>query len=60
MLKKDLMKLLEKFDDEANIVIPSTTQFEGYNVISEDIEVIEDYDDIGDKIAIIQEKNRLN
>ena len=60
MLKKDLMRLLEKFDDETNIVVPSTIQFEGYNVISEDIEVIEDYDDVDSKIVIIQEKNRLN
>lgn len=59
MLKKNFMKLFEKVDDETNIVIPSTSQFEGYNTISEDIEVLEDFDDEGKKILIIQEIGRI-
>ena len=59
MKKKDFIKLLENVDDETNIVIPSTIQFEGFNTISGDIEIIEDYDGDNRKIVIIQEKDRL-
>ena len=60
MKKKDFIKLLENIDDETNIVVPSKTQFNGYNVISDNIEIVEDYDIGNEKIAIIQEKGRLN
>ena len=60
MKKKDFIKLLENIDDETNIVVPSTTQFNGYDVVLDDIEIIEDYDAGNEKIAIIQEKGRLN
>ena len=59
MKKKDFIKLLENIDDETNIVVPSKTQFNGYNVISDNIEIVEDYDIGNEKIAIIQEKGRL-
>ena len=59
MIKKDFIKLLENIDDETNIVVPSKTQFNGYNVISDNIEIVEDYDIGNEKIAIIQEKGRL-
>lgn len=59
MKKKDFKKLLENVDDETNIVVPSTTQFESFNTISEYIEIIEDYDEDNKKIVIIQEKDRL-
>lgn len=58
MKKKDFIKLFENLDDEVKVVIPSTIQFDGYNVITEDIEVIEDNVD-GEKIIVIQEKDRL-
>ena len=56
MKKKDFIKLFENLDDEAKVVITSTIQFDGYNVITEDIEVIEDYVD-DEKIIVIQEKD---
>lgn len=58
MKKKDFIKLFENLDDEVKVFIPSTIQFDGYNVITEDIEVVEDHVD-GEKIIVIQEKDRL-
>lgn len=58
MKKLDFIKLFDNLDDKAEIVITSTTQFEGYNTITEQIEVFEDNID-GEKVIIIQEKDRL-
>lgn len=55
MLKKDFIKLFENLDDNAEILIPSTIQFEKhYNInITDQIEVIG-----GDTWIVIQEKDR--
>ena len=58
MLKKDFIKLFENLDDNAEILIPSTTQFEGYNTITDQIEIFEDNID-GKNVIVIQEKDRL-
>lgn len=58
MKKREFLRLFENLDDEAEVVIPSTTQFEGYNMITEKIEVFEDNVD-GENIIIIQEVDRL-
>ncbi len=58
MLKKDFKKLFESLDDNSEIVVPSTTQFEGYNTITDQIEIFEDNID-GKSVIVIQEKDRL-
>ena len=58
MLKKDFIKLFENLDDNAEIVVPSTAQFEGYNTITDQIEIFEDNID-GKSVIVIQEKDRL-
>ena len=58
MDKKKFIELLNQFDDDCNIVVMSTTKFNGYNVISGDIELIEEYDSCGEKILVIQERSK--
>lgn len=58
MLKKDFIKLFESLDDNSEIVVPSTTQFEGYNTITDQIEIFKDNID-GKNVIVIQEKDRL-
>lgn len=58
MLKKEFIKLFEDLGDNVEIVVPSTTQFNGYNTITEQIEILQDVVE-GKRIIIIQEKDRL-
>lgn len=59
MNKADFIKTLEKYNDIDKIAIKSSTKFDGYLVLSEDIEVVED-EVYGEKVLIIKEKNENN
>lgn len=58
MIKKEFVKLFKDLDDNAEVVIPSTTQFKGFNVITEKIEIFEDKIN-GKNVIVIQEVDRL-